>query len=96
MAHLQASKIKRVRDASGSDGGRVDVVDCGPFPKGELNLDVRRSSGGLYSSPIFWNTRSSRMSVRSPLPLWLIGRSARIAQNPGKDGVVPLGKSFVS
>ncbi len=28
----QASKIERVRDASGSDGGRVDVVDCSPFP----------------------------------------------------------------
>ncbi len=35
------------------------------------------------------------MSVRSPPPLWLVGRSARIAQNPGKDGVVSLGKSFV-
>ncbi len=28
------------------------------------------------------------MNVRSPPPLWLVGRSARIAQNPGKDGVV--------
>ncbi len=28
MAHLEASKIERVRDASRSDGGRVDVVDC--------------------------------------------------------------------
>ncbi len=39
-AYLQASKIERVRDASGSDGGRVDVVDCGPFPTGELDLDI--------------------------------------------------------
>ncbi len=39
MTHLEASKIERVRDASGSDGGRVDVVDCGPFPAGKLNLD---------------------------------------------------------
>ncbi len=36
---MQASKIERVRDASGSDGGRVGVVDCGPFPAGKLNLD---------------------------------------------------------
>ncbi len=36
---MQASKIERVRDASGSDRGRVDVVDCGPFPTGELDLD---------------------------------------------------------
>ncbi len=39
MAHLQAGKIERVRDANGLDGGRVDVVDCGPFPTGELDLD---------------------------------------------------------
>ncbi len=39
MAHLEASKIERVCDASGSDGGRVDVVDCDPFPTGELHLD---------------------------------------------------------
>ncbi len=39
MAHLEASKIERVPDVSGSDGRRVDVVDCGPFPTGELNLD---------------------------------------------------------
>ncbi len=39
MAHLEASKIERVCDASGLDGGRVDVVDCGLFPTGELNLD---------------------------------------------------------
>ncbi len=31
MAHLQARKIEHVRDASGSGGGRVDAVDCGPF-----------------------------------------------------------------
>ncbi len=36
---MQACKIERVRDASGSDGGRVDVVDRGPFPTGELNVD---------------------------------------------------------
>ncbi len=36
---MEASKIERVRDASGTDGGRVDVVDCGPFPVGKLNLD---------------------------------------------------------
>ncbi len=39
MAYLQVSEIERVRDASGSDGGRLDVMDCGPFPTGELNLD---------------------------------------------------------
>ncbi len=39
VTHLEASKIERVRDASGSDGGRIDVVDCGPFPAGKLNLD---------------------------------------------------------
>ncbi len=39
VAHLQTSKIERVRDASGSDGGRVDVVDCSPFTTGELVLD---------------------------------------------------------
>ncbi len=39
VALLHASIIYRVRDASRSDGGRVDVVDCGPFPAGELNLD---------------------------------------------------------
>ncbi len=36
---MEASKIERVCDASESDGGLVDVVDCGPFPAGELNLD---------------------------------------------------------
>ncbi len=39
MAHLQASKIERVHDASGSDGSRVNFVDCGPFQTGELDLD---------------------------------------------------------
>ncbi len=39
VAHLLVSKIERVRDASGSVGGRVDVVDCGSFPTGELDLD---------------------------------------------------------
>ncbi len=39
VAHLEASKIERVRDASGSDGGRVDVVDYGLLPTGKLNLD---------------------------------------------------------
>ncbi len=39
MTHLQACKIKRVRDAIESDGGRVDAVDYGPFPTGELDLD---------------------------------------------------------
>ncbi len=86
---MQAKKIGRVRDASGSDGGRVDLVDCGPFPTGELNL-------GREPSQVFWNTELSRMSVRSPLPLWLVGRSALIFQNIGKDGLVSLGKSFVS
>ncbi len=37
--NLQVTKIERVRDAIGSDGGCVDVVDCGPFPTGELDLD---------------------------------------------------------
>ncbi len=36
---MQVRKIERVRDASGSDGGRVDVVDCKPFLTGELDLD---------------------------------------------------------
>ncbi len=36
---MQASKIECVRDAIGSDGGRVDAEDCGPFPTGELDLD---------------------------------------------------------
>ncbi len=39
MVYLQASKIELVRDANGLDGGSVDVVDCGPFPTGELDLD---------------------------------------------------------
>ncbi len=39
MTHLQASKLERVRDASGSGGGRVDIVDFGPFPTAELDLD---------------------------------------------------------
>ncbi len=39
MAHFQASRIERVRDGSGSDGDRVDVVDCGLFPTGELDLN---------------------------------------------------------
>ncbi len=34
VAHLQASKIERFRDANGSDGGLVDVVDCGTYPTG--------------------------------------------------------------
>ncbi len=38
VAHLQANKIVRVRDASGSDGGPLDA-GCGPFPTRELNLD---------------------------------------------------------
>ncbi len=38
MAHLQAGTIEPVRDASGSDRGRVDVVDCDPFPE-ELDLE---------------------------------------------------------
>ncbi len=46
MAHLEASKIERVCDASGSDGGRVDVVDCDPFPTGELHLDCETFSRG--------------------------------------------------
>ncbi len=37
-ANLQASKIERVVGASGSDGGRVDVADCSPFPTGGLDL----------------------------------------------------------
>ncbi len=32
MAHLQENKIERVRDASGSDGDRIGVADCDPFP----------------------------------------------------------------
>ncbi len=40
MAHLQESKIERVRDASGSDGDRIDVADCDPFPTGELDLEA--------------------------------------------------------
>ncbi len=32
VAHLQASKMERVRDTNESDGGRVDVVDFSPFP----------------------------------------------------------------
>ncbi len=32
------SKIERVGDASGSDGGRVDVADCSPFPTGGRDL----------------------------------------------------------
>ncbi len=39
VAHLQASKIELVRDASGADGGRVDVVNSGPFRLSELDLD---------------------------------------------------------
>ncbi len=35
---LQTRKIKPVRDASGSDGSRVEVMGCGPFPTRELNL----------------------------------------------------------
>ncbi len=46
VAHLQASKIELVRDANGSDGGRVDVVDCGPFRRESWTWTVRRSSGG--------------------------------------------------
>ncbi len=49
MAHLQASKIERVCDASRSDGGRVDVVDCDPFPTGELHLDCE--TGGSCIPP---------------------------------------------
>ncbi len=37
VAHLQASKIERVRDAI---GGRVDVEDWGPFPTGELGCEA--------------------------------------------------------
>ncbi len=36
--NLQARKIERVGDVSGSDGGRVDVADCSPFPTGGLDL----------------------------------------------------------
>ncbi len=39
VTHLQASKVEGVRDASGSEGDRVDVVDCDPFPKRKLDLD---------------------------------------------------------
>ncbi len=38
MARLQVSKVERVRDASGSNGDRVNVVDCAPFPTGERDL----------------------------------------------------------
>ncbi len=51
MAHLQASKIDCVRDANGSDGGRVDAVDCGPFPTGELNLDCEAFLRGAVFLP---------------------------------------------
>ncbi len=39
VAHLQTSKIKRVRNASRSDGNLVGVVEFRPFPTGKLNLD---------------------------------------------------------
>ncbi len=50
MAHLEASKVERVRDASGSDGGRADVVDCGPFPTVEPDLDSEASLGKSFVS----------------------------------------------
>ncbi len=40
LANLQASKIERVGDTSGSNGGRVDVADCSPFLTGGLDLGV--------------------------------------------------------
>ncbi len=61
----KSSKIKRARDAGGSDRGRVDVVVCGPFPMGELDLDCEAFWRGLHS-PTLLDTRSTRMSVRSP------------------------------
>ncbi len=48
---MQASKIERVRDASRSDGGRVDVVDCVQFPTGELNLDCEAFQRGTAFLP---------------------------------------------
>ncbi len=51
--------------------------------------NVKRSSGGLYSSLV-------SNECEEPPALGLVVRSARIAQNPGKDGVVSLGKSFVN
>ncbi len=40
MVHLQENKIERVRDASGSDGDRIDAADWDPFPTGELDLEA--------------------------------------------------------
>ncbi len=48
---MQACKIERVRDASGSDGGRVNVVDCGPVPTGELGLDSEAFQRGAVFLP---------------------------------------------
>ncbi len=41
MAHLQAGKIECVRDASGMDGDRVELVDCGPFPTEALECGLK-------------------------------------------------------
>ncbi len=38
LANLQAGKVERVGDASGSDGGHVDVADCSTFSTGGLDL----------------------------------------------------------
>ncbi len=38
-AHLQPRKAEHVRDDSRSDGGQGDVVGCGAFAKGSLDLD---------------------------------------------------------
>ncbi len=39
MVHLQARIIECVNDASESGWGCVYIVDCHPFPAGELDLD---------------------------------------------------------
>ncbi len=74
MAHLQANKIERVRDASRSDGGRVDAVDCGPFPTGELNLNCE----AFLRGSVFLPSRLEHQIVSNECeesPASLVGRS---------------------
>ncbi len=53
MAHLEASKIERVPDVSGSDGRRVDVVDRGPFPRYGLLISGRATASCLFVRSYF-------------------------------------------
>ncbi len=72
VAQLQASKIERVRDASGSGGGGADIVDCGQFLVGKLGLGCEPFERRGRNSPRSFGTQDRLELLRGVprLSIW--------------------------